>query len=251
MAIKPLSPPPFREPIADVQRQEDQWGGPSTPPTGLLAPTWQFWFTDLRRAVFGGVLTQTTRANAPTNLTPAELGALFFITDFGHVVRWAGTAYEFADGGNGFFQDFAVAPSLGWALCNGGATTYLTVGPTLGEANITLPDLAGSPAYRKSGAAYTGSILAASGSTGNAGANISGISESTTPETSVGDLGSPATRTVDANLDATTVEVASNFHRHTVNSHGHGSATLSVDPHQHGIGTIDVARLVVLPFFRR
>jgi hypothetical protein len=98
-------------------------------------------------------------------LGAGDEGYLAFETTYGHLLRWTGTAWEFAPGsaGNKFRRDFLGAPQeVGWALMDGSATDYLTVGSaTLTVTPITLPNLVGSSAFHKSASAYTGTIEAA------------------------------------------------------------------------------------------
>lgn len=228
-----------------------------------------------------------TFANVPTDLGADDAGFLLQITDYGHRVKWSGTAWDFAPGdpGNAYFQDFAVAPSTGWKLCDGTATTYLTMGATISATAFTTPNLSGSPAYRKSAAAYTGTIAAAvapglsgdtgstapgiSGSTANANATISGQTASATDTITTG--GPNQTATSVAYSAGSGTLPASPTHDHTgttdghlhgvgtlaVDNHLHAKGTLAVDSHLHGVGTLaadatgEPARLGVLPFFRR
>ena len=106
---------------------------------------------------------------------PADLGSndryfVVNVTDYRHKLIWgkedstvaysAGWDFESGDGGSNFKQDFFAAPGTGWHLCDGTAgVSYLKSDGTLGSLN--LPNLSGSPAYIKSGAAYTGSINSA------------------------------------------------------------------------------------------
>ena len=77
-------------------------------------------------------------------LTGADAGYLAYVTDYGHLVHWTGTVWEFAPGdvGNKFRRDFMGAPQeVGWQLMDGSATTYLTVGAaTLTTSAYTTPD---------------------------------------------------------------------------------------------------------------
>jgi hypothetical protein len=182
---------------------------------------------------------QDTLANAPTDLTANDAGFLFYVSDFHHRVRWDGAAWQWACGCRpGQYGDFDSDPGAGWILANGTATTKLGgVGTnTLTAVAVTPANLSGDPAYKKSGAAYTGTILAAtapgiSGSTGN--------SPSLDP-TSQGD---------------TTVEVQSGTGT-TVSATTHVHV-LQDDPHTHPVGTLAVdatgepKRLIVLPYYRR
>jgi hypothetical protein len=220
-------------------------------------------------------------SGVPTDLGVDDEGFLLQITDYGHRVRWDGAAWEFAPGdqGNGYFQDFAVAPTVpGWALCNGIATTYLTMGATIAETAITPPNLSGSPAYRKSAGAYTGAIDAAvapgiSGSTGSTAPGISGnvasnpvnisgetadatatISGQTATATDTFTTSGPSGSSVGV-TSGTDDQAANATHSHdgttdghlhdkgtlAVDNHRHAKGSLAGDAHDHGVGTLAVA----------
>jgi hypothetical protein len=189
-----------------------------------------------------------TLAEQPTGLTIENDGLLMFVSDLGHMVRWNGSlsVWEFAPGdpGNGYFQSFAITPqAAGWALADGSATTYLAVGaPTLTTANITLPNLTGTPAYLKSAAAYTGTINAKAGSTANGGVdhthNVTGAT-----------AGPNASISIQEKLPPDFTELSpSNTHTHNISLTSGGA---SVVDHAHTVGTIEMAHLGVLPYFRR
>lgn len=87
------------------------------------------------------------------------------VTDYRHILRWTGTAWECAAGEvlGGFIQGFAVDPdpTTGWQYCDGTATTYLKKDGTTG--NFTTPDLtsaANKAAYLKLGTPVAGPTAA-------------------------------------------------------------------------------------------
>jgi hypothetical protein len=189
-----------------------------------------------------------TLAEQPAGLTIENDGLLYFVADYGHMVRWNGslTKWEFAPGdpGNGFFQGFAIVPqAAGWSLCDGSSSSYLVVGgPTLTTASITLPNLTGTPAYLKSAAAYTGTINAKAGSTANGGVdhthNVTGVT-----------AGPNASISLQEKLPPDFTEFSpSNTHTHNISLTSGGA---SVVDHAHTVGTIEMANLGVLPYFRR
>lgn len=183
-----------------------------------------------------------TELNALTGLTS---GALAFETTTGHLLRWTGSAWEFApgDNGSGYFQHFAVTPeATGWVLCNGGATSYLTIGATLALAAYTTPDATGTGRYLKSAAAY-GGAAAAGGTTASDGTH-----SHTDPDTSGVVTGTPIS--VDTNLDGSTDQVLPQTFVDT-HTHGGGGATSSDGAHTHGPGSIDLARVEAPLYFRR
>lgn len=213
---------------------------------GLIDDTWRRFLELLATTVTSQGVTLATLpganrwalADQPT-LGVSDAGYVAFVTDYGHFVRWTGTVWEFAPGdvGNGFFRDFAITPQeVGWYLCDGTATDYLVVGgATLTTAAITPPNLAGSPAYRKSSAAYTGTIQAASGATSSDGAHTHTGTTDNAPNI-VGDV-----RTVGA-YDQYGFSTTQHSHTFTTGSNG---------AHTHGPGTLDPAHLDVKVYFRR
>lgn len=91
-----------------------------------------------------------------------DSGFLFFVTDYGHLLRWDGSAWGWGPGdpGSGYFQDFAIPPGTpGWHACDGSNAPYLKSDGTLGTA--TLPNTAAFDSYRKIGASYLSGIDAA------------------------------------------------------------------------------------------
>lgn len=196
----------------------------------------------------GDIILQAARADVAINLVAADVGTLYFVTDFNHFVRWSGTAWTFMDGGNRFFADHETAPGVGWGLCDGSTYNVLTVGATLTTSSFVTPNLSGSPAYKKSGAAYAG-ITAASGSTGTGTSGNQSADHTHTFSATTG-LTNPGSLATDDNLDASTAG-RSPQHDHAVSgttgtqsaSHTHSVPALAV-------GTVDMARLTVLPYFR-
>lgn len=235
-----------------------------------------------------GAFIHGTLAEQPTTLDASNDGLLFYVNDYGHVVRYNASlnAWEFApgDSGSGYFADFAITPQApGWALCDGSTISYLVVGgAALATANITLPNLTGTPAYRKSAAAYAAAIVAAGGSTGtgttgaggdhdhgaSTGSNNPGTSsngahthtysgttsgpDTAAPVFAAGALNNPASNTHTHTYSGTTS--SDGAHTHTVDSHAHSISASGTHTHSApalGIGTLDPAHLNVLPYFRR
>lgn len=217
-----------------------------------------------RAAATGVLLGQLsgTLAEQPTGLTTENDGLLYFVTDYGHLVRWNGSTlqWQFAPGDNGpgeitGFAFAPLAPSSWWQLCDGSATTYLTVGGTLGTGNFTTPNLTGSPSYLKFGAAYAGIAgptapgATMSGSTANESAHTHAdgsykVSISVTTAAAGTDVNvfTPGGGIVPnpSDVDVTGTSAAGS-------AHGHGVGTLAA--------TIDTTgeprRSTLLPYFRR
>lgn len=106
---------------------------------------------------------QSVQANLTLLSASLAAGTLVEVTDYAHVLRWTGSAYEWGPGesGSGYFAPFAVSPTgSGWHLCDGTAgVTYLKSDGTTGT--VTLPNTAATPAYLKLGPAYSATITAA------------------------------------------------------------------------------------------
>ena len=213
-------------------------------------------------------------ADQPT-LGTADEGYLAFVTDYGHLVRWTGTAWEFAPGdvGNRFLRMFVGAPqdSAFWQLADGTATTFLTVGgATLTTTAFTTPNVAAGTFF-KALAAYTGTIEAAiapglSGSTAAEAAhthNTGGLNHAHSVLADHNTAGPSATTTVDQTLLGVTVAVASSAHIHAITDNitteftNPATTTGAGSSHLHGVGTLvgDTAArppsLGLLPYFRR
>lgn len=154
----------------------------------VISGTWRF---------SSGVM-QGTLGQQPTDLTAADAGFQFAVQDYSHVVKWCGAAWYFAPGDDrpGRIADFAFAPpGAGWQLCDGSVVTYLTVGAVLATALFTTPALTSSPAYRKTGATYTGVINPAGNTAVDTGAGVAvqaGVGTTVAAHTHVHIEGDPA-----------------------------------------------------------
>lgn len=143
---------PIRTPLLTVSR--------------LISRQWEVFFAEVVRSIADPSLqyAQADIAALGGRLTRADAGRLVWVTDFRHLLRWTGSAFEFADGDGpgGYIQGFAVDPdpTTGWVLCDGAATTYLKKDGTTG--NYTTPDLigAGAGAYLKLGDTVSGPTAA-------------------------------------------------------------------------------------------
>jgi hypothetical protein len=145
---------------------------------------------------------------------------------------------------------------------------------------FTTPNLTGTPAYRKSAAAYTGAINAAAGASGATTPAISGSTAAAGSHDHGGVTGDESAHThtifLTTGVNDTSQNAAAgadfgaakNGHVHVVSGtsdpgsahhhsiptqadHTHGVGTLAVASHSHGIGTLDVANLGALPYVRR
>jgi hypothetical protein len=239
--------------------------------------------SSLRGALLGQL--SGTFAEQPTGLGPESDGLLYFVTDYGSLVRWDGSSgvWRLAPGTVAPSQIvfFAAAPpaSAGFVLCDGSSTSYLVVdGPTLFSTNITLPNLT-TGAYLEGGAAWTGAVVAASAA-GLTGSTASGTSGAGGDHDHGGVTGAEASHThgvnitsgIDAPQGSATVapgptavclvnhthnvsgtSAAGSSHDHTISAsgtHTHsvpalGAGTLAVD------ATGKPKHLVMLPYFKR
>lgn len=102
-------------------------------------------------------------ADEPADLGTNDTGFLWNVSDYAHLLRWTGTGWEFVDEMGGYFAFRVVAPDgNGWQVCDGTATHYLHIAAGVASAvAITPPNLTGTPAFLKAGAAYAVTINAA------------------------------------------------------------------------------------------
>lgn len=167
-----------------------------------------------------------TFAARPTDLTTNDIGYLYIPTEHLHWCRWSGSAWKILDDNSGTFIDSARALGTGWQLCDGTATSYLTIsGADLAQTAFTTPDenSGASGVYHKSIAAYTGTINAATAGT------LSGSTANTTATNQNADLGPTTDKfTLDAG-GSPAVTGFTNPHNHTQNAHNHAVGTLVVD----------------------
>lgn len=204
----------------------------------------------------GGTYT-TTHTNRPVDLSTTDTGFLLQITTQAHLCMWRGASWIITDAGGGYIVDspFALL-ALGWQLCDGTVTDYLTIsGADLALTAFTTPDEVTAPSgvYHKSIAVYTGTINAASsgsfnGSPATLTGNVSAPIFTGTPGVTSGPSTS-TTATTGAN------GVADAVHTHTITPAGTNSApTLTMDSYTPA-GTIATTgqprNLGVLRYFRR
>lgn len=100
---------------------------------------WRY-HTGTLRGLASAIAALTTGAN-PLGLT--DTGLLYFTTDYRHLSRWNGTAWEWGDGekGGGYFVPCAaLRTDPGWHLCDG-SVVAAQVAPGGATASYTLPNL--------------------------------------------------------------------------------------------------------------
>lgn len=188
------------------------------------------------------------KANFNAALGPQALGQapfLAIVTDYGHVLQWTGTGWQWGPGeqGSGMLVMFEVDPTgVGWHLYDGTAGVhYLKSDGTLGT--ITLPDLTSATAnaaYLKAGSPDSGpNAAAAPGFTGGSIANAAtGITATTSASASSVNV-----------LTSSVTQVSTAAHTHAVNvtdpTHTHTFSGGSVD------ATGEPRNLVRRPWFRQ
>jgi hypothetical protein len=141
---------------------------------GIITRPWLDWSNGVTGAIISlqtelsqqpGTLSGTV-AQQPTGLGPSNAGLLYMLTDYGHMMRWTGTVWTFAPGDieNQFFAYRVAPPGVAgwWQECDGTITDYVVAGAaTITVAGFTTPNLKTLGTYLKSGAAYTGAVIAA------------------------------------------------------------------------------------------
>lgn len=213
-----------------------------------------------------------TLATQPT-LGPTDAGYLGFVSDYSHWARWTGAVWMRLDDAPGLFHDCIADPGVGYALCNGVGTTLLVFGgATLTTSAFVPPDMVSTPTYKKSIAAYTGTITPKAGTTGTGttgtgttGTGTSGAAGAHNHTGATGNhthpIGAPSTRS-DVSIGGATQVVTAIF-ADTNNA----TAPISTEAdHQHSVpglsvpglsvpalavGSIEMTQLGLLPYVRR
>lgn len=238
-----------------------------TVPGGYVTPPWDAFFQTLSALelvvnAIPGVHVDTL-VNQPS-LGAGDVGYLFFVSDYAHFVRWSGTVWDWFDGDRpGKIEDYAIDPGTGYHVCDGTATTYLvTGGVTLTTTAFTTPNLTGTAAYRKSAAAYTGTINAASGSTGTGSTGTGTTGTGTTGAGSAhhhtqnfnagvtaGGVAAPSAAAGGISLQASVVGNTDDESAHTHSVPALSVPSLSVPAL--GVGSLDMPNVGMLPYVRR
>ena len=225
--------------------------------------------------------TQAQLAALLATLTVSDTGLLVFVSDFYHVLQFNGTVFTWGPGETGAHEiaGMPVAPSFGYALCDGSATTYLNSDGTV--TAFTTPNLIGH--YLKfNNAAYT-PIAVASGASGATGAGTPAgtVSQPTFTGTALGNhqhelpmqlfsayvtrfldpavFGTGASRaaaceaatgpSTSAAVVALSSAVSAGTPAGTVSQPTFSGTALST--HTHAPGTLELLRTELLPYFRR
>ena len=194
-----------------------------------------------------------TQATLPT-LGATDAGALYSVTDYGHLLRWSGSAWGWGPGeaGGGFVSSFLVAPSAsGWHLCDGSSVNRLNSDGTVSA--VTLPNYT-TAAYLKLGITASVGPNAASGNTDSVSAGTPAGSNTAPSFTGASDTTGFESATVAVQSGAGTTVAAQN-HTHDVTPTGTVSAPVftgtALAGHQHGPGTLELDNTVLLAYYRQ
>lgn len=221
---------------------------------------WVYW-TGFRSSTQSGI-SAITGFNGGA-LGTDDSGLLLDVTDYAHMLQWSGSAWGWGpgEGGSGYLQDFAVAPTgSGWHACDGSSgVEYLKSDGTTGT--LTLPNTASTAAYRKNGATYASSITSAaapaiSGHTEQAEANISGSTAA-----GAANIGNDTDAGITFLATGVGSTAAINPHIHVDSGHTHGSGSIADSGHQHNLTSADapislsggdpVAHYTAITYFRQ
>ena len=175
-------------------------------------------------------------ADIPT-LTTDDENYLYEVTDYGHVLRWNGSAWLWGPGdlGSGFYQLFETTPTAqGWQICDGSTVARLNADGT--TTNVTVPNVT-TPAYLKGGITAA-AVAAASGLT----TSVSGG----TPAGTVSAIAATATAPL-TTLNAVGQDTADNAHTHPAPTFT-GSALAG---HDHGPNSLELRNKQAILYYRR
>jgi hypothetical protein len=238
-----------------------------SPQTGALTPVGLQWFQQQAGNISAMASSLNTVpgvnlftvATQPT-LAAGDVGFVGIVTDVNHITWWDGASWQPWGNDQAGFYDLPVAPSgNGWQLCDGTATTYLVFGATLTLVAFTTPNLIATPAYRKAAAAYTGTINAKGGSTGTGttgtgttGTGTTGDESSHThliPSVSIqsGGVGGLVGGSTASIIFPGATSFGGSVHNHSVP----GLSVPGLSVPALGVGSIEMANLGCLPYFRR
>src|SRR5690242_263946 len=259
------APPPLQTPI--TAQREDHFGTPYDQrdvPAADLNHSWAQWFNaEFNKVVLAPRMVSTVQANltklasfltaydaaVPCNFTQSvaevTLGSapfLVIVTDYGHVLQWNGTGWQWGPGepGSGMLVMFEVNPGSGWQLYDGSTVNMLKSDGT--TQSVVLPDLtsaANLAAYLKAGSPNGGPNAAvAPGFTGGGlTSDATGITATTSASASTVNV-----------LTSSVTAVSTGAHTHAVNitdpTHTHTFSGGAVD------ATGEPQNLVRRPYFR-
>ncbi len=180
--------------------------------------------------------------SALPSLSTADAGLLVEVTDYDHVLRWSGSAFEWGTGNpspSGIYGLFETAPTTaGWQICDGSTVARLNADGT--TTNVAVPDVT-TARYLKGGLTAA-AVAAASGNTANTTATnnsaTTGVTVDAHPVIERLDDAGAGIWVLDAQADA----------QHTVNDPGHNHTQ---NAHNHGPGSLELASKQGILYYRR
>jgi hypothetical protein len=188
----------------------------------------------------------------PTDLGAYDTGFLFYAADYAHTWRWTGSTWQYAPGdrASGEIAWFTVDPGTGWALCNG-TSTFRTLGNATTSA-ITTPNLI--TAYAKGAAAYSPTVVPASGSVAG------GTTNPESGHTHAIDHDHPAFQsaetTVDNAFNSGPYDGVAQHHKHTIDVPAFSGTSGAGSAHSHTLGALSITAVEpkhvdLMPYLRQ
>lgn len=174
-------------------------------------------------------------------LTAADAGQLIYVSDYEHLMKWDGSALDFAPGddGSGYIGIFRTTPNHGiWQVCDGSSVNVLNADGTV--TSITSPNYS-TASYLKLATAAAIGPDAASGTVANESAHTHQVDPPNTTS-------SIPSSTVEVQA-GTGEDVATETHSHDVNVTAFASGAGSA--HNHAPGTLELQRTELIAYMRR
>jgi hypothetical protein len=241
------NPPPMRDSFVGKS-------GHNTDNNSGISRPWYTWLKSVfdtliaqTNAISGSTIVNSTQANLSVlagTLTAANAGQLVYVTDYNHLLRWDGTAFQWGPGENGsgyvsaFIND--PSPTTGWQLCDGSTTTRLHSDGSISAQ--TVPNY-GTAAYLKLGSAPP--VIGPTAPAGLTGATSAGTPTGTNSAPDTGnDVGGGTV--VQVGIGAT---VAAEPHVHTIVAPTFTGNALAT--HTHAPGTVELERTQLKAWYRR
>lgn len=202
---------------------------------GNINPIWVKWLQNATQAINSpiGLVHQHTQADLPTDLQKGNTGYLAYVSDYGHLLTWTGTAWAWAPGelGSDYVEAFLSGPTgAGWHLCDGSVVQRLNADGTL--TAVTLPDLS-TAAYLKLGtAAAAGPNAPAGQSGGTSGGTPAGV---VSQPTFTGNLDTTSAESAGTPAGSVTQPAATGTESGDVTVQSGGGTTVAAQNHTHGL----------------
>lgn len=116
---------------------------------GTLSQPWVKWLQATQVIVNSslGNVQDVMQADLP-NLPASSAGALYYVTDYDHLMYWTGKGWVWAPGenGSGYVANFpqGVNPGVGWHVCDGSTQNMMNADGTLTQIQLPLMGVAGN-----------------------------------------------------------------------------------------------------------